>query len=505
MKNFIKSNLSAILIALILLTGTAFANGGYALLSDDGEVQDGDYNIVTADAMNTVHVRSMSDFPTPAAGSITLTTNTKWIIDAPLTTADEFIIPTGSFTEIESSAIDLNTITYTDSGTLFTGTDIGFFNILNTTFIATDAGSTLYAINGSSATLVEAVRSVFFGFGSLGTVQNIDFFIWRNISALEFGTGLTVSEANTVGMSPVIFHNTVDSGDTYFTYAGNTKAVDLTFTANFVATNPNEKVIHVDPALPSGARVHINNNTGIIGGVFFESGSLDWTDEKVRSLNNSGVPDSNAFAAMYMIVNTTDTAIVTTGVPVKAAGTWATNGRERFDFDTGGRMTYTGLEEIDRQVTVNFRGINDAGINKDFAFYISEGNDTNNTITAFADSAADPGVDTTVTSAAHGLSIGDRVPITGTTNYNLVHTITRIVDANNFDIDFIFVANDATGNWARIIEESLSSNRFDTTDNKNTTVISIVEFDVDDYVEIFVQNNSDTTDFALDQAKFIIR
>jgi hypothetical protein len=56
------------------------------------------------------------------------------------------------------------------------------------------------------------------------------------------------------------------------------------------------------------------------------------------------------------------------------------------------------------------------------------------------------GDNTTVTSNAHGLSNGDQVTITGTTNYNGTYTILG-VDANNFDIVKTFVANDATGTW----------------------------------------------------------
>ena len=65
-------------------------------------------------------------------------------------------------------------------------------------------------------------------------------------------------------------------------------------------------------------------------------------------------------------------------------------------------------------------------------------------ITAFATS--DAGAKTQVTSAAHGLTDGDVVTITGTTSYNGSHIIEQKA-TNTFVIPVAFVADDATGVW----------------------------------------------------------
>jgi hypothetical protein len=65
-------------------------------------------------------------------------------------------------------------------------------------------------------------------------------------------------------------------------------------------------------------------------------------------------------------------------------------------------------------------------------------------ITAFASS--DAGAKTQVTSAAHGLSDGNVVTITGTTSYNGSHIIEQKT-ANTFVIPVAFVEDDATGVW----------------------------------------------------------
>lgn len=67
-------------------------------------------------------------------------------------------------------------------------------------------------------------------------------------------------------------------------------------------------------------------------------------------------------------------------------------------------------------------------------------------ITAFADAG---GGQVTVTSAAHGLSNGDVVTISGTTNYNGTFEITNVT-TNTFEITDTWVANDATGTWGDV-------------------------------------------------------
>jgi hypothetical protein len=64
-------------------------------------------------------------------------------------------------------------------------------------------------------------------------------------------------------------------------------------------------------------------------------------------------------------------------------------------------------------------------------------------ITAFADAG---GGSVTVTSAAHGLASGDKVTISGTTNYDGTYTLTAAA-TNTFTITATWVADDATGDW----------------------------------------------------------
>jgi hypothetical protein len=52
---------------------------------------------------------------------------------------------------------------------------------------------------------------------------------------------------------------------------------------------------------------------------------------------------------------------------------------------------------------------------------------------------------TSITSASHGFILNENMTISGTTNYDGDHRINRIIDNDTYEIPFAFVANDATG------------------------------------------------------------
>lgn len=53
----------------------------------------------------------------------------------------------------------------------------------------------------------------------------------------------------------------------------------------------------------------------------------------------------------------------------------------------------------------------------------------------------------TVTSAGHGLSNGDIITITGSTNYNDIYEISNVIAPNTFEITAAFLGDDAAGTW----------------------------------------------------------
>ncbi len=77
---------------------------------------------------------------------------------------------------------------------------------------------------------------------------------------------------------------------------------------------------------------------------------------------------------------------------------------------------------------------------------------TNGYITAFADGGSGKVV---VTSTNHELPEGSVITISNTTNYNNIYTISN-VNINTFEIDAIWVSNDATGIWTVDLVDNIS-------------------------------------------------
>ena len=127
----------------------------------------------------------------------------------------------------------------------------------------------------------------------------------------------------------------------------------------------------------------------------------DWASY-INSLLFSG--NINKFAELYQAENNTDTAIGT-------ASQW--------------------------HAVENFTAGDTSG------FTVDAG--SHGTITAYADGGSG---EVTVTSASHDLAAGDYVTIDGTTNYDGIYEVESI-DGDDFTVIATWVADDASGVWAR--------------------------------------------------------
>jgi hypothetical protein len=101
----------------------------------------------------------------------------------------------------------------------------------------------------------------------------------------------------------------------------------------------------------------------------------------------------------------------------------------------GGKIVIGGSDEVYEIASVTDG--NNAVLSSNFI-----GGTNTGSITGFAS-----GSNTTVTSAAHGLSDGMKVTITGTTSYNTQSAVSSAT-TDTFDITATFVADDATGSWS---------------------------------------------------------
>ena len=95
----------------------------------------------------------------------------------------------------------------------------------------------------------------------------------------------------------------------------------------------------------------------------------------VAAVNNGGIQitsiANDIYAQVSMHDNTTLTTINTINVPVKAAGTFVTNGTSNFTSDTTGRLTYTGATTETVSVLASV-SIDVVGVNQKITIYIAK-------------------------------------------------------------------------------------------------------------------------------------
>ena len=95
----------------------------------------------------------------------------------------------------------------------------------------------------------------------------------------------------------------------------------------------------------------------------------------VAAINEGGIQitsiANDIYAQVSMHDNTTLTTINTINVPVKAAGTFATNGTSNFTSDTTGRLTYTGATTENVTVSASV-SIDVVGVNQKITIYIAK-------------------------------------------------------------------------------------------------------------------------------------
>lgn len=95
----------------------------------------------------------------------------------------------------------------------------------------------------------------------------------------------------------------------------------------------------------------------------------------VAAINEGGIQitsiANDIYAQVSMHDNTTLTTINTINVPVKAVGTFVTNGTSNFTSDTTGRLTYTGATTETISVTASV-SIDVVGVNQKITIYIAK-------------------------------------------------------------------------------------------------------------------------------------
>jgi len=313
---------------------------------------------------NIVRVLRMEDFPDPVSGVITLASNTKYIIDAPLTTSDRFEIPELSQNEIESSFLGGNTITYTGTGTFITGTNAGRINFINTSLLNTTGTGTLLDITGAGSALIEFVKCVIDGWGSVGMIDTANLTIFRSCDVTNNGTGITMSNIFAYSFQSLLFNNAVDNSGTFISMTGAGNLFGEVRNSGLF-TNANESAIFIDSASTTSLGVTVTENQYGLVGSFFDPAGLDETDVRMKVKDNVGQKDSKMIGSFNAKNNTTATSIPSSGTfvdlnlgglasPSSNIERWTLNSTTTGELEYIGREQFTGL--LAATVTVSKSG-----------------------------------------------------------------------------------------------------------------------------------------------------
>jgi len=314
---------------------------------------------------NVVRVNGVSDFPTPAADVITLTADTTYFISGSIDIGnDRFDTSAGNIT-LRGLNPNIDKITTTTTGALFTGASIRCRDIG-----VTVTGGDVFAMTGLGVIVLDG----FFVFGcvNLGTVNATGLFVWRNSNATAITTsGLLFSGAcrsltiQSVSMSN--FEGTaLDFGTSTFSL--------LRLDGNRLSGNVGSTTL----ALAADSANILDGEGWITNNLFNGDGTAatgaSSADEAITYHDNFGLANSFRGGDGHVLGNGTATTISTISTPVQvdfAAG-FIADLESSFTVGTDGCFTYTGDTPQNIEASATVYGDSASGTNVSYRFYFAK-------------------------------------------------------------------------------------------------------------------------------------
>ena len=310
-------------------------------------------------------IKSASDFPSPVSNVITLSENTRYIIDGSIDVGDDrFVL--ASNTQIVGNGTAYSSIVSTTTGNLFTASTSFTFN----NFAVTCTSGTVFACTGG------AFESAYLKEFTISSASSSGMFTaWYSLFWDKGAVVSTTSPLSFSGACTLLILDLVEW------ITGYTTAVDLgTATFNTVAFHRcgfgySSATNHINIAASSA-----NLNAGFVGRLYqctFNAsatnivngravGDLQW-----RAEDNTNLENTAKFAQLYATPSA-DTSIGSSGVYV--VSNWNSTGTDGllagFSTTTGGRLTYIGMSPTAFHVGVSIAG-ESAGATSTFAFRVA--------------------------------------------------------------------------------------------------------------------------------------
>lgn len=312
-----------------------------------------------------VFVSSTSDLPAPSGGAITLAADIEYLFTGAVNSGtDRFILSDNTLVSAQDSS--LGSLTYTGTGDMFTGVGVsnkiaritlncpngdllnidgsgtGIFQLFDMTIGIVKNIGTFTALAGSQITNV-AFGSIT-GTGLLFTGSHGIFLSSGNIANISAGTLFDLGTATFDGLSITSSFPDVSAGAVFLTGMASSGNIN----AGGFAT--------IQDIIQTGAGT-------VLSGITKD-------DDQWQFANNSMIPDTKPAALLSFNTPTTTTAAQDT--PTLVVGTWTTEGSpSQFTATAAGRLTYTGVKDIQKSVSIGTSIQSVSGGSVDITIYLA--------------------------------------------------------------------------------------------------------------------------------------
>lgn len=324
-------------------------------------------------ADDAVYVSKESDFPTQDATTITLEATVPYITAASFAISKRFVCQDGS--SFLGRSVDAHVVTFTGSGAMFTGVDVGF--TIRSVALKPGTGNQIFdfkeTVGGTKkfiSSLVED-REGALKWGTFEKMQLVEIFNSSNLPSTSIGDGIEVKGATTVV--------SIDRFGLFSTSA-TFKGVDL---GTAVVTIPEiSNLFMIAPAGAFGISGLANNGNVPVGSLAMVTGSeflggmtdlenITVDDTRWSFQNNTPTRDTFADALLSVRNNVTETVISAANTPVIVNATWNLDRSSLFTTTTGGRATYEAERDLIAPIDIGAGLISAGGGAIDVTLYIA--------------------------------------------------------------------------------------------------------------------------------------
>ena len=286
---------------------------------------------------SVVFVDALSDLPAPSAGVITLVAGrTYWFTETVDLVGSRLVAPHNTVilgSSSENSRIQSTGLVGT---ALITGT--GSLPMRGIT-IEADVALALDS-SGTATGALDWYGVNFTDCATVGTIANYSNVIWTDCALLNSANLTLDGSTGTVGFGSCIFSGR--AGQTTINVPSTatfTRRLRWIYCAHVATSGGTAINVSTSASLP--VEGYILDTCNFSGGATYVAG-VQHDDNKSLFVNNRGVDNSAALAQFYMTDNVVVTNVISSGVPLKIAGSTTANSINQKFSHTDNRITYTG-------------------------------------------------------------------------------------------------------------------------------------------------------------------